>query len=305
MQIKIGYYPILDTALLIRQVFSRERFKPFCTSLEAVDSKLSKEEKEAIDLIAPLTGDWLNVIKNIIDMTMEGTTSPEEMFVNALKNPESLFGPKAEPHMVKLLSDIWYNYCFLEMSKYSKQISEKAMEISSASSKEELINYILGLSDRIEREENNTIKFNIKPELSVHMDDIENIIVMPSVFSSRNVVFWYSENTFLFYIALESKSMEFEEPSDMLLLRTLAFNDKTRLKMLKNLTLSAFSVNEMAEKMNVNASTVSRHFKVFKDVGFVDIQSQEGNSIYYGINENEIKKAMKNIYNYIFKGDEE
>jgi len=38
-------------------------------------------------------------------------------------------------------------------------------------------------------------------------------------------------------------------------------------------------------------------------VGFLDIQSQEGNSIYYGINEKEIKKSIKNIYNYIFKED--
>lgn len=304
MEIKIGYYPMLDTALVIRQIFSGERFKPFCTSLELIDSKLSKEEKEMIDVIAPLTQDWLDVIKNIIDMTVKGITSPEEMFVKAFKNPECTFGPKAEAYMVRLLSNIWYNYCFIEMSKYSRQISEKAVEISNAaSSREGLIDYILGLSDRIEKDEKDIIKFNIKPEMSIHIQDIENIIVMPSVFSCRNVAFWYSGNTYLFYVALESKSIALEEPTDMLLLRTSAFNDKTRLKMLKFLTKSALSVNDMAEKMNVNASTVSRHFKVFKDAGFVDIQSQEGNSIFYRINENEIKKAMESIYNYIFKGE--
>ncbi|WBW97307.1 ArsR/SmtB family transcription factor [Oceanirhabdus sp. W0125-5] len=301
MKTKIGYYPMLDMVLAIRQIFSVERFKPFCTSLEWLDSRLSKEEKEKINTIASCTHDWLDVIKRMIDMTMDGVCSPEEMFINISKNPECIFGENAQNFMGEMLSDIWYNHCFVEMSKYSKQISEKAMDISKRETKEELLDYILGLSDRIQREEKDTIKLNIKPKLNVHVDEIENIIVMPSVFSSRNVAFWYSENTFLFYVALDSKPMTLEEPSDMLMLRTLAFNDKTRLKMLKSLTKSALSVNDMAEKLSINASTVSRHFKVFKDVGFVDIQRQEGNSIYYGIQENEIKKSMESIYNYIFK----
>lgn len=305
MKVKIGYYPMLDAALTIRQIYSVERFKPFSAVLEAVDSRLSTEEKEKIALIAPITQDWLDVIQRLIDFTVLGITSPEEILIEANKNPACLFGPKAKTEMVTLLSDIWYNHCFVEMSKNSNQIRKKAMEISEMPSKEELIDYILGLSDRIEKTENNTIKFNIKPDLSVKLEDIENIIVMPSVFSSRNVTFWHSGNTFLFYIALDSKAMSMEEPSDMLLLRTLAFNDKTRLKMLKTLAFSALSVNEMAEIMKVNASTVSRHFKVFKDAGYVDIQSQEGNSIYYSINENEIKKAMETMYNYIFRRDEQ
>jgi len=301
--IKIGYYPILDTVLTIRQIFSIERFKPFCPPLENVNTRLPNEVKKAINDIAPLTQDWLDVIANLITYTEVGVTSPEELFIEASKNPSSLFGPKGNVEMVTLLSSIYYNYCFAEMVKYSKQINEKAMEVSSISSKDELIDYILRLSDRIQMENNNYLRFNIKPDLVVHKNDIKNIIVMPSVFSSRNLAFWYKENTFLFYAGLDSKEMTLEEPSDMLLLRTLAFNDKTRLKMLRFLTGSAHSVNQMAEKMNINPSTVSRHFKVFKDVGFVDVQSQEGNSIYYSINEDEIKKALQTIYDYVIKGE--
>lgn len=303
MQLKVGYYPMLDTALALRQIFSVERFKPYCPSLASVDSRLTDEEKKAIDLIAPLTQEWLDVMQNMIDMTMQGVVSPEEMLIKASKDPKSLFGASGQSHMVKLLSDIWYNYCFTEISKHVKKVSEKAAEISCMESKEEIMDYVLGLSDRIEKTENNIIKFNIKPDLNVHMEDIENIIVMPSVFSCRNVIFWYSGNTFLFYIALDSKKMTMEEPSDMLLLRTLAFNDRTRLKMLKTLSESALSVNDIAERLDVNASTASRHFKVFKDVALVDIQSQEGNSVYYRLNEKEISKALKSIYDYILKGD--
>lgn len=304
MNMKIGYYPMLDTALLIRQIFSVERFKPYSQALEAVDVRLSIEEKEIINEIGAHTEEWLDVIQRLIDMTMEGITSPEEFFIKSLGQPQSIFGVQGKGSMVEIFSDIWYNQCAIEVSKYTNQIRKKAMEISQMATQNQLIDYILGLTDRIERVEGDRLKFHIKPELSVSIKDIQNIIVMPSVFSSRNVVFWYSGNTFLFYIAVDSKAMTLEEPSDMLLLRTLAFNDKTRLKMLKALSLSAYSVNDMAEKLKVNASTVSRHFKVFKDAGFVDIQSQEGNSIYYSINEAEIKKAMKSIYDYIIKEEE-
>lgn len=300
MNIKIGYYPILDAVLLIRQIYSVERFKPFTSIVEAIDSKLSQEKKEAINKAAYGTKEWLEVIRNLIDLTMQGVTSPEEIFIRAFRDPTCLFGAQAEENMVSLLSDIWYNYCSGEVARNINHVRMKATDISKIPSGPELIDYMLGQSDRIEKI-GNSLKFNIKPDLSVKMDDIENIIVMPSVFSCRNLSFWYSGNTFLFYIAADSKPMSFEEPSDMLMLRALAFNDKTRLKMLKLLASSALSVNDLAEKLAVNASTISRHFKVFKDAAFVDIQSQQGNSVYYSINESEVKKAMETIYDYIFR----
>lgn len=103
------------------------------------------------------------------------------------------------------------------------------------------------------------------------------------------------------------KYPEFEEfePSDMMLLKCLALNDKTRLKMLRMLHNKNYSVADMAERLKVNSSTVSRHIKVFKDSGFVDIFSQEGNSIYYSLNRREIKNAFDEILNYIEGGDEE
>jgi DNA-binding transcriptional ArsR family regulator len=100
---------------------------------------------------------------------------------------------------------------------------------------------------------------------------------------------------------LDTFNYENIEPSDMLLLRTLAVNDRTRLKMLKLLVSRSYSTNEMAERLNVNASTVSRHFKVFKDAGFVDISSQEGNFIYYSLNIKEIRSSFKDVLNYIIE----
>lgn len=303
MDIKIGYYPMLDTALAIRQICSVERFRPFSPVIETIASKITSEEREAINNSTAATREWLNVIERMIELTMDGIVSPEEMLIKALEDPTYLFGREGKEYMVKILSDTWYDYCFVEMSKQIKRINEKTMEFHNIKKNNGVIEYLLSITDRIEGADGNIIKFNIKPEHSVRIEDIEAIIIMPSVFSCRNMAFWYSGNTYLFYIALDSKKMTLEEPSDMLLLKTLAFNDKTRLKLLKLLANSALSVNDIAEKIEVNASTASRHIKVFKDVAFVDIQSQEGNSIYYSLNEKEISNAMKSIYDYIFKGE--
>ena len=85
----------------------------------------------------------------------------------------------------------------------------------------------------------------------------------------------------------------------MLLLKTMALNDRTRLKMLKILSSANYSTGNMAEILNVNSSTISRHFKLFKDAGYVDISAQEGNSIYYSLNENELKNSFNMIFDYI------
>lgn len=126
---------------------------------------------------------------------------------------------------------------------------------------------------------------------------------MPSIYASRSVVFWQHGNRFIFFVGLDSHEQTLEEPGDMLLLGTLAFNDKTRLKMLKHLAASPLSVNDMADKLGVNASTASRHFKVFKDVGLVDIHTQEGNSIYYSLIPSAVEQSLDAIYHYITGGN--
>lgn len=71
--------------------------------------------------------------------------------------------------------------------------------------------------------------------------------------------------------------------------------------MLKLLAERSYSTNEMADRLNMNASTVSRHFKVFKDAGFVDICSREGNFIYYSLNIQEIENVFKGVLHYIIE----
>lgn len=300
MKIKVGYYPILDMVLAFRQLYSGERFKPYISALDSIDNKMSEGEKEFILNFGEATTGWLDVLAKLIDITLHDTTSTEEFIVNLIKQPEILLAhDKQAMGAGENLKKLYQNYFNSEISKNNKVIFEKVIEISNKIDEQGVINYLLSTSDRIKKEKENTLKFFIKPDHKVEINEITNVIVMPSLFASRNLTFWYNGFDYLFFISVNSFNYETIEPSDMLLLQTLALNDRTRLKMLKILSTGNFSTGDLAEKLNINSSTISRHFKLFKDAGFVDIFSQEGNSIYYSLNVKEIEKAFEKILNYI------
>jgi DNA-binding transcriptional ArsR family regulator len=301
MNIKVGYYPILDMVLALRQLYSVERFKPFVNSLDNIYCRMSEEEKEFIFTFGEASGGWLTVLERLIDITLHCTASTEEFIASLIKKPEILL-----EHYDNNINEVgenfkrlYQNYFNNEISKNNKVIFEKVLEISDKIDGQGVINYLSGTSDRIKMENENTLKFFIKPDHKVDIRKISNVIVMPSIFASRNLTFWHNDLDYLFFISIKSFDYQTTEPSDMLLLQTLALNDRTRLKMLKILASGNFSTGDIAERLNINSSTISRHFKLFKDAGFVDIFSQEGNSIYYSLNINEIEKAFENIIEYI------
>jgi len=300
MNIKVGYYPILDMVLAFRQLYSGERFKPYINSLDNIHNKMSEDEKKFILSFGEATTGWLDALEKLIKITLRGTSGAEELIVNLVKEPEMLLVQdkevKGEGENFKKL---YQNYFNNEISKNNKIIFEKVIEISNKIDEQGVINYLLSTSDRMKMENENTLKFFIKPDHKVDINKITNVIVMPSIFASRNLTFWYNGKDYLFFISINSFEYQPIEPSDMLLLQTLALSDRTRLKMLKILSAGNFSTGDLAEKLNINSSTISRHFKLFKDAGFVDIFSQEGNSIYYSLNVKEIEKSFESILYYI------
>ncbi|MFZ5352257.1 MAG: ArsR/SmtB family transcription factor [Bacillota bacterium] len=307
MNIRFGYYPILDMLLAIRQLYSVERFKPFNDLTAAVEAKLTPEERSFIIEIGDETRGWLHVLERAIELTLKGISSPEEFIIFSKEHPAIFFDTPKEHGIMRKAAEsvksLWQNYFGSETAKSSKAVFDRVMELSNEVNALGLYDYLLSLTDRVMKVDDKTIRVLIKPEHNIEFDKLQNVLVMPSLFASRKFTFWNNGYDHLFYISMDSCSKEVAEPSDMLLLKTLALNDKTRLKLLRHLTKGNYSTADMAESFNMNSSTISRHFKLFKDAGFVDIFSQEGNSVYYSLNLEEIKKSMDMIINYI-RGEE-
>ncbi len=297
---KLGYYSLLDTALIMRQLYSGDRFRPFNAAVKAIEGKLNEEDQLSIMTIGSKTNGWLLVIEYLMAEVFDGITSPEELLIKAQNRPDLIFGPHATLEMVTFFTRIWSQFCFSERAKQQAKIMSTASELARHTSVSMMVSALAKRSDRLTVKENR-LTLNIQPRFSINIEAIENMIVMPSVFSTRQVDFWYKDQTLVFFVATTQEESELIGPSDMVMLRTLAVNDKTRLKMLKVLNRQAMSVNEIAEHLNINASTASRHLKIFKDVGFVELLSKDRNSQYYILNQETLKKGLQSINDYVIE----
>jgi DNA-binding transcriptional ArsR family regulator len=217
------------------------------------------------------------VIESFIKLSGNGIVSPEEMILAILKQPEILIDDEVPSEiageLAVFIKSMWSSYFNTETGRYGKNVLEKVISISESVEKQGLMDFVLKTSDRMEKYGENSLKVHIKPDHIINLDEVNSSVLMPSIYASRSLTFWYSGLDYIFYISLDAQSYDNIDPSDMMMLRTLAVNDRTRLKMLKLLYSRSYTTNEMAEKLNMNASTVSRHFKVFKDAGFVDISN--------------------------------
>ncbi len=301
MNIRIGYYPLFDMLLAFRQLFSVERFKPFNDNMNTIKDKLDPSDLEFIHTIGTTTRGWLEPISKLVDLHIDGQSNTEEILLNLLNKPDLLFGYNKEikaEHATELLN-LWRSFFSIDIAKNTKVTLDKTLEIHDKVDKKGAIDYITNISDRVKLLDENTLKFMIKPDHEEEIGDISNIIIMPSIYAVRDLTFWHSGTDYVFFISTKAQSDKTLEPSDNLLLKTMALNDKTRLKMLKILNTSHYCSTEMAEKLKMNPSTVSRHFKLFKDAGFVEIFAQEKNTVYYTLNKTEIQNSLDLIYKFI------
>ena len=305
MKLRIGYYPMLDITLALRQLCCPERFQPFSPHMEAAMDKLPAEERSNIEQFAGPTDEWLAVMENLLEMAVCGISGPEETVLKLDENPQGFIKTVSatdNAKLIALLADLWSNTFNHEIARSGKVLYEKSREISKSIAEVGLLEFLVRLSDRVEKLDYHSLKYKIKPEHFIDFDKAATVLVMPSLFASRTLTFWHKDNNYIFYVSVEAAKNAGPEPSDMMLMAALALNDRTRLKMLRLLSGNNYSATEISELLDMNASTISRHFKLFKDANFIDIFLQQGNTVYYTLKHEEIRKAVDSIINYI-KGD--
>ena len=323
MKSHILYSELLDMFLVLRQCFSRERFYPFNDYMKSFQSKLSEHQLETIQTFGILSNGYLSAISALIDIKLENMESDDSLIVDLLDNPALLFissydqindeqviskydqllkkyhlNNKIKDSMRSDLSVIWTDMVCREKANHSRKIYDKLKELKTSINDKAILQYLESLSDRFYLDDKH-IHFRIKPALKLEIDSIENVIVMPSIYAGRDLTFWHSGNNLLFFTSIETENDQSFEPSDMLLLYTSALNDKTRLKMLKFLSRGNCSAGELADFLQMNASTVSRHLKIFKDAGLVDLYSNDGKKIIYTINPSGLNVAFERLQTFI------
>ena len=67
-----------------------------------------------------------------------------------------------------------------------------------------------------------------------------------------------------------------------------AFGEPTRLRILSFLTTKPLTVNDIAEKVGLSQSTVSRHLAVLRDAGILT-DRRDGQQVYYSLNKDTVQ----------------
>jgi DNA-binding transcriptional ArsR family regulator len=312
MQLRIGYFPVLDAALVLRQACEGFRFAPFNPLMEGIAARLSAGEAANIESVGEATRNWLGVIEALMDRSSAGCLGVEEALPRLLREPARALprlsdgeggGPVKDSigmEAARLLAGVLDRDIAPAAARNSRGLRSAVEALDRDIALEGPWPFFLNLTDRLHRVGPGVIGFRIKPDFEVREAEVENIIILPSLVASRRLTFWHRGQDLVFWIAAEAKPLE-DEPSDNLLISTLALADRTRLKMLRRLAAGPCGNNEMAAALGVNPSTASRHFKLFKDAGFVEPRG-EGNRTDYELSREALKAAVASVLTYIEGG---
>jgi DNA-binding transcriptional ArsR family regulator len=305
MELRIGYFPVLDAALALRQAYDFVRFQPFNQAMEGIADRFTPNDKALIEEAVEATDGWLRVIDSLLEPDSAGLFGVEEGLLHleqsGLSNLKSRVPESTLTKIRSLLSRTLRNGIAPEASRRARLLLDTSSAISQGISQAGVWDYMLSISDRVYRAKSGEYVFKVKPEIRVKETEVTRVIVMPSLVVSRRLAFWKSGSTLLLYVSNASPATV-DDPPDSLLISALAVGDRTRLRMLRHLAEQPCTNLEMAEFLGVNPSTASRHFKLFKDAGFVELREGNGGRTEYELSPEVLSTALGAIVDFVKGG---
>ena len=295
MDLRLGYYPVLDAALGLRQLHEGLRFAPFGPAMETLRERLASEAA-AVEAVGAATEGWLGVLESLLGPEAAGLAGAEEGLVR-LESAAAGAAGSAEALVAKALRAV----VAPEAARRSRALVASVEAIGRGLAAAGPWDYLAGLSDRLKRAGPGELLYKIKPAFRFREEEVERLVVTPSLLATRRLTFWRRGGTFLFFVGGEGEP-EADEAPDGVLLAALALADRTRLRMLRRLSASACGNAEMADFLGVNPSTASRHFKLFKDAGLVELRGAEGARLEYELAPEGLDAALRAIAEYVQGG---
>lgn len=102
----------------------------------------------------------------------------------------------------------------------------------------------------------------------------------------------------IFMEFLMKKGSSVDEKKELLIARMKALSDKSKLDILCHLKKSSKYNLELAEAMNLSASTMSHHMNVLFTCGFVGIEKKDG-KVYYYLNDSTVMECIDVIKQFL------
>lgn len=316
MELRIGYFPVLEAALALRQLFEPVRFSPFNPAMQGIHDRLGEAERSQVEALGEAMDGWLSVLGILLEPASAGLKGLEEGLLQLAQEPASALPLRAKgpfPGMGRtapvpseasvlaasaLLGRVLRSGISMEAARNARALLQASEAIALGVREAGVWPYLLGISDRLHRTRSGEIAFRIKPEFRMKEAEATRIVLAPSLVATRRLTFWRNGPSLVFFVAVTAPS-RLDDPPDGLLLAALAVGDRTRLRMLRRLAQGACTNLQMAEFLGVNPSTASRHFKVFKDAGFVELREGEGGRAEYELVPEGMDAAFRAIHAFV------
>ena len=314
MELRIGYFPVLEAALALRQAFEPVRFSPFNPAMQGIHDRLGAEARAQVEELGEATDGWLSVLGVLLEPESAGLKGVEEGLLQLAREPLAalpLLAKGSFPGMGRvsripaepaalaagaLLARVLRTGIAPEAARHTRVLLAASEAIARGVREAGLWPYLLGISDRFRLTRDGELVFRIKPEFRLREQEVDRVVVAPSLVATRRLTFWRNGRSLVFFLSAAAPACP-DDPPDGLLLTALAVGDRTRLRMLRRLAHGPCTNLQMAEFLGVNPSTACRHFKVFKDAGFVELR--EGGRAEYELAPEGVDAAFRAIQDFI------
>ncbi|MCG0239233.1 MAG: metalloregulator ArsR/SmtB family transcription factor [Firmicutes bacterium] len=277
--------PLLDLVLSLLVLTSPERF--------GTDLPWVRRVRERIppDLLAALQERSRGT--DLFALAMELEDGPARTVESQLAALEG-----THPELARLLTQYWQAVA-PELAGAMGLLADSLQSEQERLARMGPVAYLSGFSDRIRVvAEGEALFLAWGRGLEVPLAELERILFVPSAFCPRRVMFYRLGKTQIFFYRPEVDPDPEGIPESLLLTLT-ALADPTRLRLLRLIARDSLPAQEMARRLGVGESTVSRHLRTLMEAGLVARDRQEGRYIYYTLEEQRLDELADRLKRYL------
>ncbi len=290
--IAFRYSPLLDMALSLLIAQDPERFGEATTAWAA-----QLAERLPPDLQTRLR--TLSERNDLFALALE-LEEREPLPVPALLERLS----SAQPKLAEALGRYW-NAIAPEVAAQSGLLLESAQAEAADLERLGPLAFIGRFSDRVSvAGDGEALVLHWGKGLRVALSDLDRILFVPSAFCPRRVMFYrVGRVQIFFYAPRQAEPPTSKEVPESLLLAFSALGDATRLRLLRLIAREDLPAQEMAQRLGINESTVSRHLKVLVEAGLVGRGRQDGRFIFYTAQWDRVERLATGVSEYLGRND--
>lgn len=288
------YYPLLDMALSLLVLGNPESFGSDLPWVGRVTERLSDRALAA----ALAEAQQSDLFSLAFELEERRSAAPAPERPGGLGTPPPTESPGLADYWAAVAPEIAAGSGLLAESVRAEPERLATMEVGA---------FLGRFSDRISvAGDGESIVLHWGKGLRVPVADLERIIFVPSVFCPRRIMFYRLGSVQLFFYPVEQPVPAADAPvPESLTLGFTALADGTRLRLLRLVARESLPAQEMARRLGVNESTVSRHLRLLTEAGLVFRQRQEGKLIYYGVQPGRLDQLVAGIKSYVLRRDED